>query len=144
MEDNIIIINILNKINEDIIRIQTLKNYFNVHELEIIQNMIKDGSVTNTYNKEINEEVITLTNKGKFTLFTYNHQKEIDIYAKKLESMHYDTTYLSDYLKSSILNADINNIFSIERYDIFMYNINFLKNNNKIARRILINNRNIG
>ncbi len=144
MQDNIIIINILNRMNNEEIRVQDLKNYFNSEEIEIIHNMIKDGSITNKLNKDTNEEVVSLTNKGKFTLFTFNHKEEIDLYAKKLESMGYDTLYLSDYLKISNLDDDINKIFSIESYDVFMHNIKFLRNNKKIARRILINNRNIG
>ncbi len=144
MQDSIIAIELLNKINNEKIVINDIRKIFNNVENAIIRNMYSDGSIMNMFDKETGDEVVTLTNKGKIIIFNDKYKDKILNFSALLEEKGYNTCYIVDYLKTCNLDDDINNILSLENFDVFIHNINLLNNNSGIARRILIKNRNIG
>lgn len=137
------IFNILNIINKSTIKCDLIEKNFSSEEIEIIRKLYIDGSIVNSFDREKGYEIIVLTRKGKFLLFNENYKDEIEKIASIIENNGYRACYLGDYLNTCDLDKSLEEIFSIEDYELFIHNLEQLQNA-RVARRImLMNNRNI-
>jgi len=142
--DKEIVLNILRTINNSNIHIDELNKIFNSRELDIIRNLYMDESITNRFDKEKRIEILSLTRKGKFLLFSYDNKESIEVFGNQLKERGYNTLYLGDYLKVCDLDRGLEEIFSLSDYDLFVHNLEMLENS-RVTRRIMLrNNRNIG
>lgn len=138
------VINILRMFNNGKIYINDLRKIFGSDELGLIRNLYMDESIINVFDINNNDELVTLTRKGKFLLFSHDNKKDIDAFSVVLEEKNLNTSYLGDYLKASNLDRDVSEILSDKDYELFIHNLEQLQNA-RVTRRILLrNNRNIG
>ena len=141
--DNEIMVNILKKINQNKIYITQIRNKFSSLEIGLIRKLYDDESIINVFDLDIKEEVVKLTRKGKFIIFSEDNKDKILNFSDELEQKGYKTEFLMDYLKTCDYDNNLDEIFSEESYDLFIRNLEQLQNT-RVTRRILIKNRNIG
>ena len=141
--DREIVFDVLRIINNNRLCSRDLRKRFCSIEKGIIINLYKDESIINTFDIESGTEIVSITRKGKFMLFNEDNKEAIIKFGKELEDKGYNTCYLGDYLKTSDLDKNIDEILNISDYDLFVHNIEQLQNS-RVTRRILLRNRNIG
>ena len=141
--DNEIMVNILKKINQNKIYITQIRNKFSSLEIGLIRKLYDDESIINVFDLDIKEEVVKLTRKGKFIIFSEDNKDKILNFSDELEQKGYKTEFLMDYLKTCDYDKNLYDILSITNFELFINNLEQLQNT-RVTRRILIKNRNIG
>lgn len=141
--DNEIMVNILKKINQNKIYITQIRNIFSSLEIGLIRKLYDDESIINVFDLDIKEEVVKLTRKGKFIIFSEDNKDKILNFSDELEQKGYKTEFLMDYLKTCDYDKNLYDILSITNFELFINNLEQLQNT-RVTRRILIKNRNIG
>ena len=141
--DNEIMVNILKKINQNKIYITQIRNIFSSLEIGLIRKLYDDESIINVFDLVFKEEVVKLTRKGKFIIFSEYNKDKILNFSDELEQKGYKTEFLMDYLKTWDYDKNLYDILSITNFELFINNLEQLQNT-RVTRRILIKNRNIG
>ena len=141
--DNEIMISILKRINSNKIYITQIRNKFSSLEIGLIRKLYDDESIINVFDLDIKEEVVKLTRKGKFIIFSEDNKDKILNFSDELEQKGYKTEFLMDYLKTCDYDKNLYDILSITNFELFINNLEQLQNT-RVTRRILIKNRNIG
>lgn len=113
-----------------------LPRLFCEEDLNIINSMYKEGTITDNKN-EVGKVVVKLTTRGQLILFIEDNRSDVYSFGELLESMGIDTTYLYNYLEQ-YLNSEYIELYNIDNYKKYLK----LQSDN-ISKRLLLNNRNI-
>ena len=120
--DNEIMVNILKKINQNKIYITQIRNIFSSLEIGLIRKLYDDESIINVFDLDIKEEVVKLTRKGKFIIFSEDNKDKILNFSDELEQKGYKTEFLMDYLKTCDYDKNLYDILSITNFELFINN----------------------
>ena len=120
-----------------------IKDLFCEEDLKIISSMYAEGKIEDVLDNESGKEVIALTKTGSFTLFIEDSPNDICDFGKLLDDIGVDSSHLYNYLNDCYMTTKYEEIFNINRYEIYLQNI--IKHNNAVkTRELLLSNRNIG
>lgn len=129
-------VNILRIFDGARVQKKELPRLFSKEDLFIVNNMYKEGAITDDKNEDGNK-VVKLTTRGQLILFIEDNRSDVCTFGELLESMGIDTTYLYNYLEQ-YLNSEYMELYNIENYK------KYLKlHSDNISKRLLLNNRNI-